>query len=203
MDFNALFEATTDEEIEEAIEEAIEGFEIVEEPKKKADPTFIGRLFTLIMKKHGEIIEIYEDIPMNVATRWRKEFRNQGFAVDMIETHTVIAETKKEVVFTPKNYVPALEGRIPATVEMSEQRALEKRIQNHSNMIKKMARNNKVKESVDEKIKIYEKITGNVVFIGSEADCVKWIEARPDFKISEHIAYLPAKVFENLRKKGF
>lgn len=238
MDLNLLVNAKNEEEMLDLLNEAMEGAVIEEEPKKKADPRFVNRLFNVIVKKNffnstpkrvaelqeefeGHEIKIietsetvadlrytvivtihnYESVPMNTATRWRKEYRNEGFAVDLIETSTTISETKKEVAFTEKNYIPALVGRIPGTVEMSEQRANQKRLDNHSNMIKKMARNAKVKESITEDIKIFENATNNLVFKGSNDECIAWIKAHPNFDISKHTAYLPSKVVANLKRR--
>jgi hypothetical protein len=198
MDFNALLNATNAEEIEAA------GKLETLPAKVKADPIFTNRLFQVIVKKNGNIIHSYDDVPMAVATRWRREYRNEGFAVDLIETSTTISATKKEIAFTEKNYVPALEGRIPNPVEMSEHRAEQKRIDNHSRLVKKMAQQNKgAKETIYEDIKIFEKISGNLVFKGSADECAEWLKARPDFKISEHVAYIPEKQFAELRRRGF
>lgn len=202
MDFNALINAETDEEIEKAA--ILYDDEIVEEeaPKQKATPTLTDRLCDLIVKKHGEVIYKYEAIPQAKASRWRKQYRKEGFAVDMIEVSTTISATNTVLEFHEKNYVPALVGRIPGTVEMSEQRAAQKRAENHSNMVKKMHRNNKVKETVNDDYKIYNKESGQLVFKGDANECIKFIQNNPDFDITEHVAYLPSKVVEKINQNN-
>lgn len=156
-------------------------------------------------KRFKDTITEFKGVSARFANEMRAALRKDGYyRVDKIEVTSFARGSdylNKEIIFSEKEYAPALVGRIPGPIEMSEAKVMLQRNIAHSKIVNAFARNNKSTETRtdSQNIIIFEKISGEAVYYGSEEGAVFFILNAP-LSIENYVLYVNQETYERLAK---
>jgi hypothetical protein len=172
---------------------------------------FSGRLYNVIgYNLAGETIT-YSNVSASKAKMLRIELIHSGYyRVDRIETRTrILDENNKRtnLEFSEKNYVPVLEGSVPANGLATDKKIADDRNKMHiNNTLKMMRRNNLIEKNDSGKVRIYDVVNGKrirnnkgrfvsvpkLIFSGTDKEAVFFI-MNSKGKFGDWFIYLPEK----------
>jgi len=165
-----------------------------------------NRRYDIVGYKHsGEVIR-KTNVSAAKANTYRADMRKDGcYRVDKIEVNSYVKDSNNDthkLVFTEKNYTPALVGRVPGTIAMSEDKITYQRNVAHRKLVNNFRKNNKPTETRSDtgKYMLFHKMSGKLVAYGSDHDVAFFIlnSGKP---FSHYVLYVPSKVYNKLAKQ--
>lgn len=200
----------------EMVDAAKSGKKVVIQQQKTKKVVFSGRRYDVIGHRlNGETIE-HKNVTSAKAKELRAELIRSGcHRIDKIETRSRILDGNNErtdLRFSEKNYVPLLEGSVPATVSATEKKIADDRNKMATkNFFKMCHQNNLIKSPNIAKVLIYDKENGKkdrtnkgrfislpkLIFSGTEGEAVFFI-LNNKLSFEDIVIYLPTKTYNKV-----
>lgn len=154
--------------------------------------------------RYKDTITEFRNVSARDANSIRAELKKSCYRVDKIEVSSSVRDSDynlNKLVFTEKNYVPRLEGSVPNSPAMSDNKIKLERNQMHRKNADIMARGNNSTETRSDsgKVMVFDKETGSLVLYGTEEEAAFFILNKKD-AFSKYVFYVSEKVFQQLRR---
>lgn len=182
------------------------GFKLESKPSKPR--IFTERRFNVVAYGlvNGQVqvdpipARVIENVGNVTANRWRKTLKKQFYRVDKIE---IAGKAHgEELIFTEKEYIEKNVSKFtPGNPEITDKRLGNQRRRAHSKVLQNQTRKNNSTEirSDANEVQIFSKISGNLVFKGTDEQAVAFMLGK-QIKINEHVFYVNDKIYSTLKR---